>query len=113
MVGHFDCKHSCLIGKNVHLASILPSRWHDGTESLGIETTSCLCLLSTNLLSTTLGQINILELPVLFGFTEWDWTPVLGHVGCEDEGDSDHSIDHGHDASPAVVVKSFERLHPN
>ena len=35
MVGNFDCKHSCLVEKNV-----LPSRWQDGAESLGIRTTS-------------------------------------------------------------------------
>ena len=43
MVGHFDCKPSCLIEKNVRVAFILPSRWHDGAESLGIETNRCLC----------------------------------------------------------------------
>ena len=44
MVGHFDCKHSCLVEKNVPIAFILPSsRWQDGAKSLGIETTSYLC----------------------------------------------------------------------
>ena len=30
MVSHFDCKHSCLVEKNVPIAFILPSRWQDG-----------------------------------------------------------------------------------
>ena len=34
--------HRCHIKKNVPIAFILPSRWQDGAESLGIETTSCL-----------------------------------------------------------------------
>ena len=37
MVGHFDCKHSCIVEKNVPIAFILPSRWQDGAESLVIE----------------------------------------------------------------------------
>ena len=44
MVGHFDCKHSCLIEKNICKAFIFPNRWQDAAESLGIEITSCLCL---------------------------------------------------------------------
>ena len=36
MVGHFDYKHRCLAEKNVPKALILPSRWHDGAESLGM-----------------------------------------------------------------------------
>ena len=43
MVGHFDWKHSYLIEKNVSITFILPSRWQDGAESLGIEITRCLC----------------------------------------------------------------------
>ena len=43
MVSHFDYKHRCLVEKNVPIALILPSRWQDGAESLGIERTSCLC----------------------------------------------------------------------
>ena len=43
MVGYFDPKHRCLIEKNVSIELILPSRWRDGTESLGMEHTSCLC----------------------------------------------------------------------
>ena len=43
MVNHFDYKHKCLIQNNVPMAFILPSRWQDGAESLGIECTSCLC----------------------------------------------------------------------
>ena len=43
MVGHFDYKHRCLVEKNVPIALILPSRWQDGAESLGMECTSCLC----------------------------------------------------------------------
>ena len=42
MVGHVDCKHSCLVDNNVPIAFVLASRWRDGAESLGIETTSCL-----------------------------------------------------------------------
>ena len=41
MVDHFDCK-SCLVEKNVPKAFILPSRWQDAAESLGVETTNCL-----------------------------------------------------------------------
>ena len=37
--------HRCLIEKNVPIAFIVPSRWWDGAESLGIETASCLCFL--------------------------------------------------------------------
>ena len=37
IVGHFDCKHLCLVKKNVPIAIILPSRWQVGAESLGIE----------------------------------------------------------------------------
>ena len=44
MFGHFDCSHSCLIEKNVHIAFILPSRWKDGAESLEIKTKCCLWL---------------------------------------------------------------------
>ena len=32
-----DGNHRCLIEKNVPIALILPSRWWDGAESLGIE----------------------------------------------------------------------------
>ena len=42
MVSHFDYKHRCLLEKNVPIALILPSRWQDGPESLGIEHNSCL-----------------------------------------------------------------------
>ena len=40
-------KHRCLVEKNVPIAFILPRRWQDGAESLGIETTSCLWLYFT------------------------------------------------------------------
>ena len=42
MVGHFNYKHRCLVEKNVPIVPILPSRWLDGAESLGMECTSCL-----------------------------------------------------------------------
>ena len=32
-----DGNHRCLVEKNVPIALILPSRWWDGAESLGIE----------------------------------------------------------------------------
>ena len=32
-----DGNHICLLEKNVPIAFILPSRWQDGAESLGIE----------------------------------------------------------------------------
>ena len=48
MVGHFDYKHRCLIEKNVSVMLILPSRWRDGAESLGMERTSCLCFYLPN-----------------------------------------------------------------
>ena len=38
-----DGHHRCLKEKNVPIALILPSRLQDGVESLGMETTSCLC----------------------------------------------------------------------
>ena len=38
-----DGNHRCLEDKNVPIALVLPSRWWDGAESLGIEHTSCLC----------------------------------------------------------------------
>ena len=34
--------HRCLIEKNVPTALILPNRWQNRAESLGMETTSCL-----------------------------------------------------------------------
>ena len=37
-----DGNHRCLVEKNVPIVFILPSRWQDGADSLGIETTSCL-----------------------------------------------------------------------
>ena len=37
-----DGNHRCLLEKNVPVAFILPSRWHDGAKSLGMETASCL-----------------------------------------------------------------------
>ena len=36
----YDGNHRCLIEKNVPIAFILPSRWQDGAESVGMETTS-------------------------------------------------------------------------
>ena len=39
-----DGNHRCLVEKNVPIALILPSRWRDGAESLGMERTSCLWL---------------------------------------------------------------------
>ena len=47
MDGHFDCKHRYLVDKNVPMALILPCRLQDGVESLGMETTSCLCYIPT------------------------------------------------------------------
>ena len=37
-----EVQQRCHIEKNVPIVFILPSRWQDGAESLGIETTSCL-----------------------------------------------------------------------
>ena len=37
MVGHFGCKHSYYVENNVPIVFILPGRWQDGAESLGIE----------------------------------------------------------------------------
>ena len=37
-----DGNHRCLVEKNVPKVLILPSRWQDGAESLGMETTTCL-----------------------------------------------------------------------
>ena len=37
-----DGNHRCHIDKNVAIVFILPSRWQDGAESLGIECTTCL-----------------------------------------------------------------------
>ena len=37
-----DVNHIGLVENNVPIALILPSRWQDGAESLGMETTSCL-----------------------------------------------------------------------
>ena len=57
IVGNFDCKHRCLVEKNVITAFISPSRWQDGAESLGIETTSCLCsMLLTSLLKSNINS---------------------------------------------------------
>ena len=38
-----DGNHRCLVDKNVPKMLILPSRWQDGAESVGMKTTSCLC----------------------------------------------------------------------
>ena len=48
MVGHFDYKNRFLVVKNVPIALILPNRWQDGAESLGMERTSCLCMTIDN-----------------------------------------------------------------
>ena len=48
MVSHFDYEHRCLIEKNVPIMLILPSKWQDGAESLGIEHTSFLWLYLDN-----------------------------------------------------------------
>ena len=37
-----DGNHRFLIDKIVPIVFILPSRWQDGAEILGMETTSCL-----------------------------------------------------------------------
>ena len=45
--GHLDSKHRCHIEKNVPIGFVLPSRWQNGAESLGIKITICLwCLLT-------------------------------------------------------------------
>ena len=44
-----DGNHRCLVQKNVPIAFILPSRWQDSAESLGMETTSCLCCYTNKL----------------------------------------------------------------
>ena len=36
MADHYG-NHRCLVQKNVPIALILPSRWQDGAESLGME----------------------------------------------------------------------------
>ena len=36
-IAHRDGNHRCLVEKNVPIEFILPSRWQDGAESLGIE----------------------------------------------------------------------------
>ena len=41
-----DRNHRCLIEKNVPIVFILPSRWQDGAESLGLEHTSCFDIIS-------------------------------------------------------------------
>ena len=38
-----DGNHRCLVEKFVPIALILPRRWQDGAESIGMETTSSLC----------------------------------------------------------------------
>ena len=52
-----DRNHRSLAEKNVPKVFILPSRWQDGAESLGIETTSCLGMLLCQklLMTSTLG----------------------------------------------------------
>ena len=42
MANH-DGNHRYLVEKNVPIALILPSRWHNGAKSLGMERTSYLC----------------------------------------------------------------------
>ena len=48
MVSHFGYKHRCVVEENVPIALILPYRWQDAAESLGIEHTSCLCPTKSN-----------------------------------------------------------------
>ena len=48
MIGHFDCKHRCLVEKNVPTVFIFPSRWQDGAESLGIETPQKLSMMEAS-----------------------------------------------------------------
>ena len=43
--------HGCLVEKYVPILLILPNRWQDGAESLGMETTSCLCQYQAECLS--------------------------------------------------------------
>ena len=57
MVSHFNYKHRCLVEKNAPIALILPSRWQDGAESLGIERTSCLCLSQLSWAHQALGGL--------------------------------------------------------
>ena len=47
----------CLVEKNVPIALILPSRWQDGAESLGMENTSCLCFYIVPLFVSALFSI--------------------------------------------------------
>ena len=44
-MAYHDGNLRCHAEENVPIALILPSRWQDGGESLGMETTSCLWLL--------------------------------------------------------------------
>ena len=44
-----DGNHRCLVEKNVPIAFILPGRWQDGAESLGIERPHNLFLLLRSL----------------------------------------------------------------
>ena len=39
-IADHDENHWCLVEKNVPIALILPTRWQDAAESLGMETSS-------------------------------------------------------------------------
>ena len=64
-----DGIHRCLVKKNVPIALIFPSRWQDGAESLGMETTSCICQkVGATCDLITSGQMHIIKqfkVPVL------------------------------------------------
>ena len=40
-INDHDGNHRCVVEKKVPIAFIMPSRWQDGAESSGMETTSC------------------------------------------------------------------------
>ena len=74
--------HRCLVEKNVPLALILPSRWQDGAESLGMECTSCLCFDLPRLLlyCLLLTQLAKLEREHLFDAPTKDHSLTVGEV---------------------------------
>ena len=57
-----DGNHRCLTEKNVPIALILSSRWHDGAESLGMETTSCVSFCGDKVSSIVATSASIISL---------------------------------------------------
>ena len=84
MVSHFDCEHSSLIEKNVIIVFILPSRWKDGAESQGKETTGCLCYQLSRLSNLAHIWVYSIFLYKLFGISLSEKMKFVSSPGQDD-----------------------------